>query len=78
MKQCLSAPYSLMTFSSFCLCFSVSLRQLTEAVNVPNDDVTRGLISLPPQRDLEERTVRLYLCDLLGTSRMCFCKPFRF
>ena len=48
---------------SFCLCLSVCLRQLTEAVSLPNDDVTRELTPLPPQKDVEERTVGVHRVD---------------
>lgn len=53
------------SLSSFCLCLSVCLRQLTEAVGLPDDDSTKGLTPLPPQRDLQKRTVSLYLYGLL-------------
>lgn len=59
----LSSLYQLLTIHSFCLRLSVCLRQLTEAVALRNDDVTRELTPLPPQKDLEERTVSIYHVD---------------
>ena len=68
--------------------FSACLNQLVESVGLPDDDMDSASTSLPPQTELQQRTVSqqrttshllrflclLNLCSLTTDTRLCFYK----